>query len=89
MSKYVSLDWQIDLDSHGMVHWECQFNGDASFLVGESDWRSVLLCLARMSCLPEFPDKYRLKCFDDLGENCIMDFSTWGRVPGFELLTIV
>ena len=81
VSKYVSLDWQIDLDSHGMVHWECQFNGEAMVLAGASDWRSVLRCVAHMSCLPEFPDKDCLKCFDDLGNNCIMDFSTWGTCP--------
>ena len=50
VSKYVSLNWQIDLDSHGMVHWECQFNGEARVLAGESDWRSVLRCVACMSC---------------------------------------
>ena len=40
--KDVSLDWQIDLYSHGMVNWECQLNGEYRDLAGASDWRSVL-----------------------------------------------
>ena len=41
----VSLDWRIDLDSHGMVNWECQLNGEYRVLARASDWRSVLCCV--------------------------------------------
>ena len=68
----VSLDWWIDLDSHGMVNWEFQLNGEDRALAGASDWRSVL---------PEFPDGDCLKCFDDIGKNCIMYLSGWGMCP--------
>ena len=37
-------------------------------------------CVAHMSCLPEFPDINGQKCFDDLGKNCIMDFSACGTL---------
>ena len=30
---------------------------------------------------PEFPDKDCLKCFKDIINNCIMDFSAWGTCP--------
>ena len=33
-SNHVSLDWWIDLDSHGMVIWECQLNGEDRVLAG-------------------------------------------------------
>ena len=29
----VSLDWRIDLDSHGMVNWECQLKVRIGFLL--------------------------------------------------------
>ena len=69
------LDWQIDLDFHGMVNWECQLSGEDRGLAGASDWRSVLRGVAPMLRLPEFPDNDCLKCFDDIGKNCIMDVS--------------
>ena len=80
-SNNVSLDWWIDLDSHGIVNWECQLNGEDRVLAGASDWRSVLHCIALMSCLPEFPDIDCPKCSDDIGRNCIMDFSAGGTCP--------
>ena len=63
------------------VNWECQLNGEDRALAGASDWRSVLRCVALMSRLPEFPDGDCLKCFDDIGKNCIMDVSAWGTCP--------
>ena len=30
VKNYVSLDWRIDLDAHGMVNWECQLIGNVS-----------------------------------------------------------
>ena len=48
----VSLHWRMDIDSHEMVNWECQFNGEDRALAGASDWRSVLHCIALMSRLP-------------------------------------
>ena len=77
----VSLDRRIDLDSHGMVNWECQLNGEYRVLARASDWRSVLCCVALMLRRPEFPDKDCLKCFRDIVNNCIMDFSAWGTCP--------
>ena len=75
------MDWRIDLDSHGMIYWECQLNNDDRVFAGASDWKSVLRCVARMSCLLEFPDRDSLKCFDDMGKNCIMDFNAGGTCP--------
>ena len=75
MRNDVSLDWRIDMDSHVMVKWECQFNGEDR--AGASDWRSVLRCAALMLRLLEFPDGDCLKCFHDIGKNCIMDSSAW------------
>ena len=88
----VSMDWRIDLDSHGMVNWEYQLNGEDRAFAGASDWKSVLRCVACLSRLPEFPDRDCLKCFDDIGNNCIMDFNAWGtcpqvRTPGCSLET--
>ena len=77
----VSLDWRIDLDSHGMVNWDCQLKGEDRVLAGASDWRSVLRCIALMLCLPEFPDIDCPKCFDDIGRNCIMDFGAGVTCP--------
>ena len=77
----ISLDWRIYLDSHRMVNWECQLNGEDRVLAGASDWRSVLHCVALMSCLPEFPDIDCPNWFDDIGRNCIMDFSARGTCP--------
>ena len=56
MRNDVSLDWRIDLYSHGMVNWECQVNGIDRALAGASDWRSVPRCVALLSRLPEFPE---------------------------------
>ena len=50
-------------------------------MVGASDWRSVLRCIALMLHLPEFLDGNGPKCFDDIGNNCIMDVRAWGTCP--------
>ena len=91
MRDDISLDWQIDLDSHGMVNWECRLNGEDGVLAGASEWRSVLCWVALMSCPPEFPD---IDCqnwcstmlilrvdFGDVGRNCTMDFSARRTCP--------
>ena len=52
-------------------------------IAGVSDWRSVLCCVARMSCLPEFPDTACLKYFRDIGRKCVLDLNageTYTRV---------
>ena len=77
----ISMDWRIDFDSHGMINLECQLNDYYRAFAGASDWKSVLRCAARMWFLPEFPDRDDLKCFDDIGNNCIMDFKDGGTCP--------
>ena len=81
MRNAVSLNWRIDLDSHEIVDWECQFNYEDRTYAGASHWKSVLRCVARLSRLPEFPDRDCLKCFDDIGKNCIIDFNAGGTHP--------
>ena len=51
-----SLDWQIDLDSHGVEPWECLLVSGDSSVACLSDWRSDLRLFAPMSGSPEFPD---------------------------------
>ena len=77
----VSLHWQMDIDFCEMVNWECQFNGEDMTLARAPDWKSVLRCIALMSRLPKFPDGNGPKCFDDIGNNCIMNISAWGTCP--------
>ena len=31
--------------------------------------------MARMSCLPEFPDAAWLQCFRDIGKKCVLDLN--------------
>ena len=76
-----SINWRLDLGSHGMVNWECQSNSVDSALAGASDWKSVFRCIAIRSRLPEFPDGDGQRCFHDIGQNCIMDLSTGGTGP--------
>ena len=75
VKNQVSLDWQVDLDSHWMAYVEGRWHGENGYRAGTSDWRSVLCCVACLSRLPEF-----LKFFDDLGKNCVMDFSARGTL---------
>ena len=87
----VSLDWQIDLDSHGTENWECRLDGGDGALAGVSDWRSVLRWVALMSCSPEFPniDSPNLCLtmlilrvdFGDVSRNCTMDVSARRTCP--------
>ena len=44
--NHVSLDWQVDLDSHWMGYGECRWNGDNGYRAGAPDWRSILCCVA-------------------------------------------
>ena len=87
----VSLDWQINLDSHGTENWECRLDGGDGALGGVSDWRSVLRWVALMSCSPEFldidsPDLCLTMLilrvdFDDVGGHCAMYFSARRMCP--------
>ena len=71
----------MDLDSHWMVYGKGRWNGGNGYCAVASDWRSVLCSVALMSRLPEFPDTDCLNCFNEIGRNCVMDLSAWGRVP--------
>ena len=75
MSDRVSLNCHVDLDSLWIVSWDVHRNVETGSRTGVSDWRRILRCVAHMSRLPEFPVNNGLKCLDDLGSNCIMDFS--------------
>ena len=81
--NHVSLDWQVDLDSHWMVYGNGRWNGENGYRAVTSDWRSVLCCVALMSRMPEFPDTDRLNCFNEIGKNCVMDLSAWALSPGW------
>ena len=81
MRNQVSLDWQVDLDSHWMLYGESRWHGENGYRAGASDWRSVLCCVALMSRLPEFPDTDCLNCFSEIGKNCVMDLNAWGPCP--------
>ena len=79
--NYVSLDWQVYLDSHWMVYEQGRRNGENGYRAGASHWRSILCCVALMSRLPEFPDTDCLNCFKVIGKNCVMDLSAWRPCP--------
>ena len=58
-----------------MVHWEDRRTVETGSHTGISVWRRLLCGVARMSCLPEFPDTAWLKCFRDIGKKCVLDLN--------------
>ena len=80
MSDRVSLNCHVDLDSFWIVSRDVHRNVETGSRTGVSDWRRILRCVARMSCLPEFPVNNGLKCLDDLWRNYIMDLSACGTL---------
>ena len=87
------LDCHVDIDSLWMVSWEDRSNVEIGSRTGVSDWRSVLCCVALLSCLPEFMDMDCLTCFSAVGKNCVLDLNARGtynrvRLPECGLETV-
>ena len=70
-----SLVCHVGLDSIWKVHWEDRRTFETGSHTGVSVRRRVLCGVARMSCLPEFPDTAWLKYFRDIGKKCVLDLN--------------
>ena len=51
---------------------------------GVWDWRSVLRNVARLSCMPVFPDTDCLNCFCNIGQICVLDLNARATYPCIE-----
>ena len=58
-----------------MIHWDDRRTVETGSPTGVSVWRRVLCGVARMLCLPEFPDAVWLQQFWDIGKKCILDLN--------------
>ena len=70
-----SLVCHMDLDSLWMIHWDDRRTVETESHTGVSVRRRVLRGVARMSCLPEFPDAVWLQRFRDIGKKCVLDLN--------------